>query len=131
MIRRPPRSTRTDTLFPYTTLFRSAGYLEALRQLGQTPDPRLIIDTARGMAAGAEAVAHVVEAAPDVDALFCGGGLLAAGAFFECQKRGWSMPGRTSLASLRDIEMLHHLSPIVPTLPLPRPQMRLRSAHTP
>src|SRR3546814_14570477 len=31
MIRRPPRSTRTDTLFPYTTLFRSfaLGYLEA------------------------------------------------------------------------------------------------------
>src|SRR3546814_8001646 len=29
MIRRPPRSTRTDTLFPYTTLFRSAepGYI--------------------------------------------------------------------------------------------------------
>src|SRR3546814_19204994 len=25
MIRRPPRSTRTDTLFPYTTLFRSCG----------------------------------------------------------------------------------------------------------
>src|SRR3546814_14258722 len=30
MIRRPPRSTRTDTLFPYTTLFRSAaGFDEA------------------------------------------------------------------------------------------------------
>src|SRR3546814_19286586 len=29
MIRRPPRSTRTDTLFPYTTLFRSV--LEAFR----------------------------------------------------------------------------------------------------
>src|SRR3546814_8072978 len=29
MIRRPPRSTRTDTLFPYTTLFRS----EVARQL--------------------------------------------------------------------------------------------------
>src|SRR3546814_18956522 len=27
MIRRPPRSTRTDTLFPYTTLFRSADRL--------------------------------------------------------------------------------------------------------
>src|SRR3546814_9510728 len=26
MIRRPPRSTRTDTLFPYTTLFRSRQY---------------------------------------------------------------------------------------------------------
>src|SRR3546814_10807293 len=27
MIRRPPRSTRTDTLFPYTTRFRSVGFL--------------------------------------------------------------------------------------------------------
>src|SRR3546814_17536495 len=30
MIRRPPRSTRTDTLFPYTTLFRS----DRARELG-------------------------------------------------------------------------------------------------
>src|SRR3546814_10243586 len=29
MIRRPPRSTRTDTLFPYTTLFRSHGPRQA------------------------------------------------------------------------------------------------------
>src|SRR3546814_11313965 len=28
MIRRPPRSTRTDTLFPYTTLFRSPGLMK-------------------------------------------------------------------------------------------------------
>src|SRR3546814_17916280 len=28
MIQRPPRSTRTDTLFPYTTLFRSIEYLK-------------------------------------------------------------------------------------------------------
>src|SRR3546814_4738475 len=30
MIRRPPRSTRTDTLFPYTTLFRSAHQSRAM-----------------------------------------------------------------------------------------------------
>src|SRR3546814_18497756 len=30
MIRRPPRSTRTDTLFPYTTLFRSTCALDLL-----------------------------------------------------------------------------------------------------
>src|SRR3546814_7435906 len=34
MIRRPPRSTRTDTLFPYTTLFRSLDAREAGRRLG-------------------------------------------------------------------------------------------------
>src|SRR3546814_7892828 len=31
MIRRPPRSTRTDTLFPYTTLFRSGWRRDAVR----------------------------------------------------------------------------------------------------
>src|SRR3546814_10004252 len=33
MIRRPPRSTRTDTLFPYTTLFRSANSIASLIEL--------------------------------------------------------------------------------------------------
>src|SRR3546814_13100390 len=35
MIRRPPRSTRTDTLFPYTTLFRSQGSAAAVEAAGQ------------------------------------------------------------------------------------------------
>src|SRR3546814_10743813 len=55
MIRRPPRSTRTDTLFPYTTLFRSppAGVGQPLPPLPQRqvripvllePRPRLGVD---------------------------------------------------------------------------------------
>src|SRR3546814_4797926 len=35
MIRRPPRSTRTDTLFPYTPLFRSPAYRGAPGRLGK------------------------------------------------------------------------------------------------
>src|SRR3546814_4605741 len=40
MIRRPPRSTRTDTLFPYTTLFRSvnSNIHKALGSLGVVTD---------------------------------------------------------------------------------------------
>src|SRR3546814_11751983 len=37
MIRRPPRSTRTDTLFPYTTLFRSADARERRRVAAGAP----------------------------------------------------------------------------------------------
>src|SRR3546814_384136 len=37
MIRRPPRSTRTDTLFPYTTLFRSR-----LRHVGRSFGPWIV-----------------------------------------------------------------------------------------
>src|SRR3546814_16732185 len=49
MIRQPPRSTRTDTLFPYTTLFRSAGRNVAQFRKGvvfQTGEPLAGIDGA-------------------------------------------------------------------------------------
>src|SRR3546814_3824639 len=39
MIRRPPRSTRTDTLFPYTTLFRSDIVALALHRVDEDPSP--------------------------------------------------------------------------------------------
>src|SRR3546814_1249584 len=45
MIRRPPRSTRTDTLFPYTTLFRSAhGAAQRQRAHVQEADVEQISD---------------------------------------------------------------------------------------
>src|SRR3546814_3108223 len=37
MLRRPPRSTRTDTLFPYTTLFRSRGLGLPVLAMIETP----------------------------------------------------------------------------------------------
>src|SRR3546814_10669580 len=53
MIRRPPRSTRTDTLFPYTTLFRSPASREPLalyaiglgsnRRHARHGDPRAVL----------------------------------------------------------------------------------------
>src|SRR3546814_12281639 len=53
MIRRPPRSTRTDTLFPYTTLVRSdaSDVRDALTAIfertdGTNPSPALLFDTA-------------------------------------------------------------------------------------
>src|SRR3546814_12385006 len=50
MIRRPPRSTRTDTLFPYTTLFRSLPALSRRRRGGgnrRTDRPRHIAGVER------------------------------------------------------------------------------------
>src|SRR3546814_2780916 len=60
MIRRPPRSTRTDTLFPYTTLFRSRKLADFLGQFEEmlrpridgeadrrTSEPQRIVDAAR------------------------------------------------------------------------------------
>src|SRR3546814_1534508 len=44
MIRRPPRSTRTDTLFPYTTLFRSHRPPSASPLRSANGDPMIVVD---------------------------------------------------------------------------------------
>src|SRR3546814_20844389 len=52
MIRRPPRSTRTDTLFPYTTLFRSARCVDHAFQAVDDEEVTLLVVIAE--VAGAE-----------------------------------------------------------------------------
>src|SRR3546814_5876262 len=57
MIRRPPRSTRTDTLFPYTTLFRSAhvAHVDLPRRVGEHLEHVVLLPRRRflhGKAAG-------------------------------------------------------------------------------
>src|SRR3546814_4460887 len=45
MIRRPPRSTRTDTLFPYTTLFRSLPGLSG--DIPRPAEPEVLVEAAQ------------------------------------------------------------------------------------
>src|SRR3546814_4528270 len=63
MIRRPPRSTRTDTLFPYTTLFRSAVDILADHPGASAADARRIIGFGEKLVElGVERVAAAEEA---------------------------------------------------------------------
>src|SRR3546814_11272681 len=75
MIRRPPRSTRTDTLFPYTTLFRSGRGMDELDRGGQ-PDLAVALvaaqlcrgqrqDRPQALAAGCYDVAGELRDQPD------------------------------------------------------------------
>src|SRR3546814_1660653 len=52
MIRRPPRSTRTDTLFPYTTLFRSLPAQHGARGEIRRPRSRAAAETGRSCGDG-------------------------------------------------------------------------------
>src|SRR3546814_9537050 len=71
MIRPPPRSTRTDTLFPYTTLFRSGRTRPPLARLGPPPSNSSKRSSMRDRdLAPVAAVATIV---------CCGGTALAAG----------------------------------------------------
>src|SRR3546814_6024037 len=62
MIRRPPRSTRTDTLFPYTTLFRS-------EQLAAQPGQAGLAQVALGIHVVQAALQHVAAVVADVERL--------------------------------------------------------------
>src|SRR3546814_8698190 len=66
MIRRPPRSTRTDTLFPYTTLFRSPGTADGVvqgraRRVAEAREARLQVLQQSALAAKEVAAAGDVE----------------------------------------------------------------------
>src|SRR3546814_9745196 len=68
MIRRPPRSTRTDTLFPYTTLFRSRSGIAEVHPPGVAGEAhaavevdRAVIDRARDFVGAAVVGEGIVE----------------------------------------------------------------------
>src|SRR3546814_2334976 len=58
MIRRPPRSTRTDTLFPYTTLFRSIIRLEECADVGFRGAIQIVVPWPRSHAAQGRQMLH-------------------------------------------------------------------------
>src|SRR3546814_10831177 len=131
MIRRPPRSTRTDTLFPYTTLFRSllpevvgqaarvvaAAAERRARRAARRPDrlvdgedhirnPRLVGRARQQIAAARTTHAVDQPAAPQL-----GEKLLAIGArdFLTLGDLGQSQ--RLALAVVREIDERHHAVP--------------------
>src|SRR3546814_20514679 len=65
MIRRPPRSTRTDTLFPYTTLFRS------LHACAEHDAHLVLLDIAMPGIYGLEAARHLAAFEPRTAVVFC------------------------------------------------------------
>src|SRR3546814_7548251 len=60
MLRRPPRSTRTDTLFPYTTLFRSGRQPDRVDHGGGRPRRLPELDEQLGGNPAARLVAHLL-----------------------------------------------------------------------
>src|SRR3546814_3727755 len=97
MIRRPPRSTRTDTLFPYTTLFRSVimGYLdngfypavlEALSAELHAIDYRILLFTTDIASEVDPSVEEVLQY--NVDMLVMASTILTSSLAEECRKAG-------------------------------------------
>lgn len=108
---------------------RQRGYLAGLKALGRTKDPLLILEVDPGLTSGSHALVDMLNRTPDVDAIFFAGDVLAIGALFEAQRRGWKVPGRVAIAGFDDLDILRHTVPKVTCLRLPRLEIGRRSAE--
>src|SRR3546814_4877956 len=90
MIRRPPRSTRTDTLFPYTTLFRSSAGRRQLERAGIEVGELIGREQGEAAAAGDATgdILHQVVMRRDADAVADPDAWRGAGQQAEAVRRG-------------------------------------------
>ncbi len=108
---------------------RRRGFFAGLRALGLAADRQAAIESEEpGFAGGAAALSHLTERDPALDAIFFAADVMAVGALFECQRRGWKVPDRLAIASFDDVDLLSHVVPTITTLRIPREEIARRSA---
>ena len=108
---------------------RLRGYHAGLKAMNRKRDPLLVMEVGSGLKSGATAIVEMMQHAPDVDAIFFAGDVLAIGALLEAQRRHWAVPGRIAIAGFDDLDILQHTSPTLTCLRLPRLEIGRRSAE--
>jgi len=105
-----------------------SGFVARLRKAGISVAPELLVEVNAGLESGAQALSRILEAAPRTQAIFFAGDVLAAGAVFECQRRGIAIPGQLAIANSDDSEWLQHMVPRVTSIHYPRYEIGARAA---
>src|SRR3546814_20193949 len=101
MIRRPPRSTRTDTLFPYTTLFRSAFAKSGKEGAASIPDQEVNSDVIPGYATAPDDLSNLFGS--DDGALNSAGGSAVGNEAWQVMMGGDANRSQVDPAGLEDI----------------------------
>lgn len=102
---------------------RIRGFQGALQRLGL---PHHLIgrsDLPSSLAVGQSLLSALLTASPDLDAVFFANDELAAGALFECMRRGIRVPEDLAIMGFSDEEIATHLYPALTTVRIPRHEM--------
>jgi LacI family gluconate utilization system Gnt-I transcriptional repressor len=108
---------------------RRRGFMAGLRHAGISIDRSQVLEVAEGLASGGLALARIVDTDPTVQAVFFAGDVLAAGAVFECQRRGLQVPARIAVAASDDNDLMQQMNPQLTTVRFPRYRIGVRSAE--
>jgi LacI family gluconate utilization system Gnt-I transcriptional repressor len=105
------------------------GFVTALRKADAAVPPELLLEVGPGLQSGARALSQILEIAPRTQAVLFAGDVLAAGAVFECQRRGIAIPKRMAIANSDDSELLQNTVPSVTAIQYPRYDIGVRAAR--
>ncbi|CAH1687816.1 LacI family gluconate utilization system Gnt-I transcriptional repressor [Hyphomicrobiales bacterium] len=106
---------------------RQAGYRAAIRECGLDDDPGFVVELEMSLKAGGHELRALVERRPDVEALFCTGDYIAAGALFEAQRLGIRVPEDLAIAGFEGLEIAENLNPSLTTVRIPRFEIGARA----
>lgn len=108
---------------------RRDGHRKALRDSGLGVDEGLFASGRLDFQSGAASLVELMEKRPDVEAIFFGNDVMAAGALMECQKRGWAVPKKVAIAGFGDSDLATVVQPALTTVRIPRHDMGKRAAE--
>lgn len=104
---------------------RAEGYLAAMREAGMEPLPIHVVRDEGSIRpeTGAQALAAVRAANPEVDALFFTSDVFAVGAILACRELGIAVPGEMAIAGFHDLEIGRVVTPALTTVHVPAMEM--------
>lgn len=104
---------------------RAEGYDAAMREAGITPLPIHVVRDEGSIRpeTGAQALAAVRAAIPDVDALFFTSDVFAVGAILACRELGIAVPDDMAIAGFHDLEIGRVVTPALTTVHVPAMEM--------
>lgn len=95
---------------------RQQAFQSAARMLGLRPVPVRYVPAPATLHSGRVALVDLLQAAPDIDAVFCSSDLLALGVMIEAQSRGIAIPDQLALVGFGDLEFAADLQPALTTV---------------
>ncbi len=119
----------TQTEIDFRSMRRIAGFQDTLRRLGL---PHHYIQRSHqpsSLALGKELLLGLLEQYPQVDAVFFANDDQAAGALFECQRRGLAVPEKIALMGFNDQEIASQTNPALTSVWTPRREMGRKAAE--
>jgi LacI family gluconate utilization system Gnt-I transcriptional repressor len=108
---------------------RIAAFQQTLQGLGLPHHYIERSDKPSSLALGQEMLGNLLARHPGLDAIFFANDDLAAGALFECQRRGIAVPGQLALMGFNDQEIAAQVNPALTSVWTPRYEVGLKAAE--